>query len=94
MRKPMVTRTVKSTEVKVMALDTTTDSAVEKTYNIVGTFKTDAKLLKAVQAAFDTDELKHVHIVDSTELEELYGMDMYYFLAHAVHITADRKTEA
>lgn len=90
MRKPMVTRTVESTEVKVMVLDVNTAKAVEKSYNIFGTYKDEAKLLKAVQNAYDTDELKIVHIVESKVVQDMYGMDMNYFLEHATKL--DPKT--
>lgn len=94
MRKPMVTRTVESTEVKVMALDVNTAKAVEKSYNISGTYKDEAKLLKAVQNAYDTNELKNVHIVESKVVQDMYGMDMNYFLEHATKLDPETRKVA
>lgn len=86
----MVTRTIESTRVNALCLDIQTAEPMNKEFNLSGTFKDEAKLLKAVQKAFDTDDLKVVHIVDSEVINTLYGMDENDFLAHAVEL--DPKT--
>lgn len=83
-RKRMVTRTIESTKVTTLALDVTTSEPQNKTYNLSGVYDSDAKLLKAVQKAFDTDVLKNVHIVSHETIETIYGMDENAFLAQAV----------
>lgn len=83
-RKRMVTRTIESTKVTTLALDVTTSEPKNMTYNLSGVYDNEAKLLKAVQKAFDTDVLKNVHIVSHETIETIYGMDENTFLAQAV----------
>lgn len=83
-RKRMVTRTIESTKVTTLALDVTTSEPQNMTHNLSGVYDNDAKLLKAVQKAFDTDVLKNVHIVAHETIETIYGMDENVFLAQAV----------
>ena len=83
-RKRMVTRTIESTKVTTLALDVTTSEPQNMTYNLSGVYDNEAKLLKAVQKAFDTDTLKNVHIVSHEKIETIYGMDENTFLAQAV----------
>ena len=83
-RKRMVTRTIESTKVTVMAIEVDTAEVCNKTYNLSGVYASDAKLLKAVQDAYDNDNLKNVHVVDSERIETIYGMDENKFLAMAV----------
>lgn len=86
----MVTRTIESTRVNALCLDIQTAEPMNKEFNLSGTYKDESKLLKAVQKAFDTDELKVVHIVDSEVINTLYGMYENDFLAHAMEL--DPKT--
>lgn len=102
MRKAMVTRTIESTRVNALCLDIKTAEPMNKEFNLSGTYKDESKLLKAVQKAFDTDDLKVVHIVDSEVVNTLYGMYENDFLANAMELdpetrkpisTADTDTE-
>lgn len=83
-RKRMVTRTIESTKVTVMALEVETAEVCNKTYNLSGIYDNDAKLLKAVQKVYDSDTIKNVHVVASERIETIYGMDENDFLAQAV----------
>lgn len=85
-RKRMVTRTIESTKVTTLALDVTTSEPCNKTYNLSGVYDSEAKLLKAVQKAYDTDILKNVHVVSTEKVETIYGMDENQFLALAVEL--------
>lgn len=78
-----VTRTIVSTEVTVLALDTNTAEPQNITYEVAGTFKSADKLLKAVQKLHDSDTFKNVKVVDFHEKETLYGMTEDEFIAHA-----------
>lgn len=78
-----VTRTIISTQVTVLALDTETAEPQNLTYEIAGTFKDEKKLLTAVQKLHDTDTLKNVKVVASAQKETLYGMTEDEFIAHA-----------
>lgn len=79
----MVTRTVKSTVATVMCLDTQAAQAVNKDYEISGVYPDSEKLLKALQAEYETETLKLVHIVSSFEAEQLYGMPENEFMMYA-----------
>ena len=79
----MITRTVKGTVANVMCLDTMAAKAVNADYEISGVYQDNGKLLKALQAVYETDTLKLVHIVSSFEAEQLYGMPENEFMMYA-----------
>lgn len=86
-RVSMVTRTISTTVVTVLCVDTQTAEATNATYNISGTYPDDAKgnkkLLEAVKKAYETDTNKIVSIVDKQVKEDLYGMTEQKFLETA-----------
>lgn len=79
----MVTRTVKGTRARVMCLDTETANAMTIVYEIGGTYPDNDKLLKALQKEHGNNPIALVHIVETEEIEELYGMPESVFLAYA-----------
>lgn len=89
--KNMVTRTIVGTEVTLLALDTVSAEPQNVTYTLSGKFKDSNALLKAVQRKFDTDTLKHVSVVSTSAVNQLYGMDESDFIAHAVKLDDNRK---
>ena len=83
-RKPMVTRTITSTKVTVMAVDLVNGSeVVNKTFVMPRTYGDNDSLLKAVKKQFETDELPIIKVVDTEKQEALYGMEETDFIAHA-----------
>lgn len=82
-RKPMVTRTLVSTQVTVLCLNVETAEPTNQTYELARTFNDDDKLLKALRAEYETDTNKLVHIVDKTEVEKMYGMSETDFMKYA-----------
>lgn len=82
-RTPMVTRTIKSTEVNVMCLDVEKGEPINKDVTVSRTFKDDEKLLKEIKKIVETDSIKAVHVVDKREVEALYGMPEQEFIEHA-----------
>ena len=80
MRKPMVTRTIKTTQANVMCLEINTGECVNRDFVAPRTFKDNEKLLKVLKAEYETDELKLVHVVDVQEKETLYGMTEAEFI--------------
>ena len=82
-RVPMVTRTIKTTEVNVMCLDVEKGEPINKDVTVSRTFKDDEKLFKEVKKIIETDTIKAVHIVDKKEVETLYGMSEQEFIEHA-----------
>ncbi len=82
MAKPaMVTRTIEYTEVTILGLDLELGEPMQKVITMPGTYKDDAKLLKAAQAALDTDTYKAVSVVRSEVNEQVYGMTEADFIA-------------
>lgn len=82
-RKPMVTRTIKTTKAKVMCLDTLNEELVEREVLVTRTFKDNEKLLKVVKDIINEDNIKPVHIANTEEIEKLYGMTEQEFLEKA-----------
>lgn len=91
MRKAIVTRTIASTEVTVMGVNTETAEVENKTYNLSGVYSNDKKLLKAVKSAFETDTFKVVQIVDSEQVSRLYGMYENDFLSNAMELDPETR---
>lgn len=83
MRKPMVTRTFKGMELTVMGVDTKSAEVSNKTVTLARVIKDASKLLKAVKEVSEVGTYKVVDIVDSKEVETLYGMTEQDFIAHA-----------
>lgn len=83
----MVTRTIKSTKVTALCLDTQTAEPSNQTFIIGGTFPDDPKgnerLLKKLKNANETDTFKVVSIVDKQVEENLYGMTEEDFIKGA-----------
>lgn len=85
-RKPMITRTIVTTEVTCICVDITKGETFNETIIMPRTYTDDKKLLKSVQNYFDTDERKAVSIVNKKEIETLYGMDEATFINNAVKL--------
>lgn len=83
MRKPMVTRTITTTQVTVLGMDVEKCEPMNETFTVPRTYKDEEKLLKAVKAIGETDTYKIVKIVDTQVQETLYGMDEATFIQHA-----------
>jgi len=88
-RQPMVTRTIITTKVKALCVDTEKQETLEKEYILPRTYKDTSTLLKALKKRVDVDEngnettIKAVHIIASEEIETLYGMTEDKFIANA-----------
>ena len=82
-RQPMVTRTMASTLVTTLAVDTVTGEAFNKTVELPRTYKDKEVLLKKVQKMFDTPTEKNVSIVDTKEQAFLYKMPEAQFISLA-----------
>ena len=83
MRKPVVTRTIKSTEVKVLCLDINTAEPCNKTVILPRTYKNVDAMLKMAKAEIDTEEIKAVAVVDSAVKLKKYGMSEASFIKNA-----------
>ena len=81
-RKPIVSRTIATTEVVALCINLQTEETFNKKFTLSGTYKDDKALLKALQKQ-DTDEVKTVHVADSKQVENLYGMAEEEFISLA-----------
>lgn len=88
-----VTRTIVTTKVNVMCLDTQKCEPLNKVITVSGTFSDEDALLLAVKRAVDTDTLKAVQVVDKEELTNLYAMPEEEFIKLAKIVEKTKKDE-
>lgn len=79
-RKPMITRTIKTTKVTVLGMDIVTAEPENRTVVLARTYPSMEKLLVAAKTAVETDTYKVVHVVSSEVIEQLYGMPEQQFV--------------
>lgn len=92
MKKPMVTRTILTTEVTVLCLDLIKAEPFNKTVTLPRTYKDEKVMMKKVSAIIDNDEVKAVHVVDTKVNETLYGMTEEQFISMAEVLPSRSKT--
>lgn len=78
-----VTRTISSTKVNVLCVDTETAKVNNCEVTIVGTYTDEKKLMKAVTKVVETETIKPVSVVSTEVIETLYGMDEQKFIEMA-----------
>lgn len=78
-----VTRSISSTKVVVMCVDTETAKVDNYEVEIAGFFSDEKKLMKAITKEVETATLKPVSIVSKEVIETLYGMDEQKFMEMA-----------
>lgn len=88
-----VTRTIVTTKVNVMCLDTQKCEPLNEVITVSGTFSDEDALLLAVKRAVDTDTLKAVQVVDKEELTNLYAMPEEEFIRLAKIVEKTKKVE-
>lgn len=82
-RQPMVTRTIITTNAKVLCLDIDKQEPFEKIVKLPRTYKDERKMMKKIEDIVNNDSVKAVHVI-STETEEiLYGMTEQKFIEEA-----------
>ena len=82
-RVSMVTRTITSSEISVIALDVNTCEVVKTTHVLSGELENNEKTLKKVQDNFNTDTVKIVSIESIKVITSLYGMSESDFIKYA-----------
>lgn len=92
MKKPMVTRTILTTEVTVLCLDLIKAEPFNKTVTLPRTYKDEKTMMKKVSAIIDNDQVKAVHVVDTKVNETLYGMTEEQFISMAEILPSRNKT--
>ena len=92
-RKPMVTRTIITTKVNAMCVNLESTEVFNKEVTLPRTYKDEKKLLKAVENVVNNDTEKAVQIVDSSEVETLYGMTEQDFIDSATVLDPKTRKE-
>lgn len=92
-RKRMITRTILTTKVNALCMDTQTCEACNKDVVLPRTYKDNDKVLKAVKSVLDTPTFKVVDIVDVSTVETLYGMDEQKFINESVILDPKTRKE-
>lgn len=92
-RIPMVTRTIQTTTATVLCLNIKEGEPFNMEVVLPRTYKDEKSMMKVVEKAVNTDEVKAVHIVHTEVKETLYGMSEQEFIA-AAHVLPDRKVSS
>ena len=82
-RTPMVTRTIVTTKATLMCLDIEAGEPFNTEVILPRTYKDEKALLKKARPLVETDTIKAVHVVDTEEVETLYGMTEQEFIENA-----------
>ena len=82
-RKPMVTRTIKTTKANVLCLNIVEGEPFNKVVTLPRTYKDEKSLMAMAESVINTDEVKAVHVVDTKVEEAVYGMTEVDFISHA-----------
>lgn len=88
-----VTRTISSTKVIVMCVDTETAIVNNYEVEIAGVYSDEKKLMKAVTKVVETETLKPVSVVSTEVIETLYSMDEQKFIEMAEVLPSRDKKE-
>ena len=92
-RKPMITRTITTTQVNILCLNLTTTEPFNKVVTLPRSYKDEKALMKKVSELVDSKEEKAVHIVDQKEVETLYGMTEQEFIENAKVLDPETRKE-
>lgn len=85
-RKYPFTRTISKQNVTALVFDTETAEAMNTTVTITPPIDDDERLAKAVSKKVETDNIKFIKVVDVTLDENVYGITLDDFMAHAVQL--------
>jgi hypothetical protein len=80
----MVTRTIISTKVTALCVNTQTAETTERVFTLSGKIEDKAKALKKVSKDYNTDVCTCVAVRELSPIEALYGMSETDFIAGAV----------
>lgn len=90
-RKPMVTRTIVTTEVTILGMDLINRMPVEQVVVLPRTYKDDKAILKVLAKDLDNETFKVTAVLDKVEQSAIYGMTEQDFIAMASILNDDRK---
>lgn len=95
MRKPSITRTIKTAQVTVLGADLDMSELVNKTFPVyVSEFpKNPEKQFEYIRKMYESDSFKISQIVDIKITEKTYSMPLAQFLEHAEVVGPKQNTE-
>ena len=79
-RVPMVTRTITTTNAKVLCVSIAENKTFEQEVALPRTYKDEKTLMKQVKAVLENENVKPVHVISTEEVETLYGMSEQEFI--------------
>lgn len=83
MRERMVTRTVKASDVTILAVNLDTKETFEESVLLSTPMKDEKSIMKYLVKHYDDETKKAVSILNIDEIENLYGMSETDFIAQA-----------
>lgn len=92
-RVPQVTRTIPTTIVHLLCVNTEDRSTFEQDITLPRTYKDEQKMMKAVERVLDGEPIKAVSILGSDVKETLYGMTEAEFIQYAQVLPPREKKE-
>lgn len=92
-RVPQVTRTIPTTIVHILCVNTEDRSTFEQDITLPRTYKDEQKMMKAVEKVLDGEPIKAVSILGSDVKETLYGMTEAEFIQYAQVLPPREKKE-
>ena len=95
MRKPSITRTIKTANVTVLGTDLTISELVNKTFPVYASElpKEPSKQFNYIRRMYESDTFKVSQIVDIKESEMTYTMSLEHFLELATVVVPQQDTE-
>lgn len=88
MPRNLITRTMKSTEATVMAVNIESAEVFNMTFELEGTYKDENATLKAIYKTVEPDpSVKIIALVNSVVTEQLYAISETDFLKYAHPVT-------
>ena len=82
-RQPQVTRTIQTTKVSVLVVDTSCGKTFVEERTLPRTYKDNKAILKTLEKLNTNDTMKPVHVISVEVQETLYGMSEAKFIQFA-----------
>lgn len=79
-REPMITRTIQTTNVDLLCVNTLDGQTFHMTMTLPRTYKDDKHILKVAEKFIKDENIKAVHVHTANVTETLYGMTEAKFL--------------
>lgn len=79
-RVPQVTRTIQTTTAKIMCLDISKGEPFEQVITLPRTYRNDKAILKQAEKELASENVKVVHVIESSVQVTLYGMTEQEFI--------------